>query len=67
MARIIRDHAGAAWEKRGNSIWTLCARCETAFPVSVLLTRAEAPQACCPACHHRFPLHGQDGKAVPTI
>jgi hypothetical protein len=56
MTVLIRDTVGAAWEKRGNALWAQCGECRTWFPVSVVLTRAEAPDACCPVCHHRFSL-----------
>ena len=56
MPKLIRDDAGASWEKRGNAIWARCDQCGTWFPVSVVLTRPEAPEACCPACQHRFSL-----------
>ena len=56
MTRISRDAAGAHWEKRGNAIWVECAPCKTWFPVSPALTRADAPPACCPRCHHEFKL-----------
>ena len=27
-----RDPPGAAWEKRGNTVWVRCASCDTWFP-----------------------------------
>lgn len=56
MARIIRDDAGPPTEKRGNAVWVECERCRTGFPVSPAMLRPEAPAACCPVCHHEFPL-----------
>lgn len=56
MVRISRDNFGASWEKRGNAIWVECASCKTWFPVAPVMTRLEAPPACCPRCHHEFKL-----------
>jgi len=56
MPTLLRDTVGASWEKRGNAIWSQCPACRTWFPVSVVLTRPEAPDACCPACQQRFSL-----------
>ena len=53
---IVRDAPGAAWEKRGNTLWVGCTQCPTWFPVSPVLTRPGAPAACCPACHSEFKL-----------
>jgi hypothetical protein len=55
---ILRDSPGAAWEKRGNSLWVGCAGpgCKTWFPVSPVMTRPGAPSACCPVCHSEFKL-----------
>jgi len=55
---ILRDSPGAAWEKRGNTLWVGCtgADCRTWFPVSPVMTRSGAPPACCPDCHTEFKL-----------
>ncbi len=54
---LLRDTAGAAWEKRGNTLWLSCDGCATWFPVSVGLTRPGATPACCPCCHNKIPLN----------
>jgi hypothetical protein len=59
MPEIVRDTQGAAWEKRGNTLWVGCTQCATWFPVSPVLTRPGAPAACCPACHSEFKLAAQ--------
>ncbi len=53
---LLRDMPGAAWEKRGNTLWLSCTGCQTWFPVSVALTRPGATPACCPQCHTKLPL-----------
>jgi hypothetical protein len=58
LSRTIADSAGAAWEKRGNSIWAQCERCSTWFPASPALLRDDAVEACCPKCHLEFKLSG---------
>jgi hypothetical protein len=59
---VLRDPPGAAWEKRGNTVWLQCPGCAAWFPVGPSMLRPQAPPACCPACHHRFspgaPSHG---------
>ena len=53
-ALVVKDAAGAAWEKRGNTAWVACPACTTWFPVSPVMLRPDAAPACCPSCHQQF-------------
>lgn len=52
--KLSRDAQGAPWEKRGNTAWVACARCQTWFPIATSMLRATAPDCHCPNCHHEF-------------
>jgi hypothetical protein len=54
MNGVLRDPGGPHWEKRGNALWLECPACATAYPASPAMLAANAPRACCPACHHEF-------------
>jgi uncharacterized protein YbaR (Trm112 family) len=63
-AGIIRESAGAHWEKRGNALWVCCPSCDTWFPASPAMLAATAPPSCCPACHHEFNLTAIEPKTT---
>ncbi len=51
---IVKDSVGAIWEKRGNTAWVECPKCQSWFPASPIMLRNDAPPAICPNCHHEF-------------
>jgi hypothetical protein len=58
-AVVLRDAAGAPWEKRGNTAWIACPACDTWFPASPVMLRPDAAPACCPRCHEQFKVAAQ--------
>ncbi len=45
---------GGPFEKRGNTSWVQCPKCEQWFPVSGALLDATGVPMHCPGCHHEF-------------